>query len=805
MNTVSKEDILSKLLFLIIVIVGVSINIFLQAKSAIGAILYDNTQYLASPENSALIVFMFVLSVGICAVIIYLCNKTFLLKPLISAAITACVLSIIGRIAFDLIWMFEVLIKTNAPGSLNTMLNDYFSNEWQVYFLLIIAITLAYVTRYLFDSVDSTNSNNVKSESDVKEAKSSLIRHQIWPLLSIVLFIPQIMNAVIYGYNLNANYVELDSGIYFGVVYCIVVIAIWVHSFYKKEELDLENAVFLRLARITAISSGIAFSMLLFSMIYVYKAEALRNGIYGFDALSSIIKSMTNRPELFLPVLVILIISAAARQYFKKMQFNQKSQSTSGNFGSAKWMTESSFKDMKAYEDQGSLFGKDDKGRLLRCLMKNRTIIAAPGGGKSAGIVIPALLTEDRPVFVNDIRGELWAVTARQRAYGFGRKRKVVAIDPFRILSQPEYKSNKQDDLIQIYTINPFDYISKDELERDRDINALISSLVVRENDHSQHWDDNAEIFLAGLVDFILKESVNNNESRNLLQLHNIMKKDLDGMKLLLEMMFEKGGYSSAAASQILKTAPEERGSIYSTTYRQLKWLVDTNMQRTFAKSNFDLREFVKGDMDIFIVIPEDQVVFHQRVFRMMFTLVTNMLSQTSPSNLPKKEILFVLDELGQYGYCKDVERAIEILRARGAVVWALFQSYGQIKLYKKPDLFTNAKIKQIFEVDDEDTMKWIQALGGKKTVLTKTLSTHIGDSRHKMQAFGGHISRGEGENVQETGVDLIHINQIRELSNDEQFVFIRGEKAIKCKRLLYFNDPHFIGKYDKNPLIRDF
>ena len=131
------------------------------------------------------------------------------------------------------------------------------------------------------------------------------------------------------------------------------------------------------------------------------------------------------------------------------------------------------------------------------------------------------------------------------------------------------------------------------------------------------------------------------------------------------------------------------------------------------------------------------------------------------------------------------------------------FKHLSQIELFEKPDLFKGAPLKQIFTNDDTKTMEWIQTLGGKKTILTKTLSTNTGDSRQKMQAFGGTLSKGEGESIHETGVDLIALNEIRELPKDEQFVFLHGTKPIRCKKVRYFEHSDFVGKFDDNPLER--
>jgi type IV secretion system protein VirD4 len=147
------------------------------------------------------------------------------------------------------------------------------------------------------------------------------------------------------------------------------------------------------------------------------------------------------------------------------------------------------------------------------------------------------------------------------------------------------------------------------------------------------------------------------------------------------------------------------------------------------------------------------------------------------------------------------VEQCIEVMRIRGVIVWTVFQALKQIEMFAKPDLFLSVPLKQIFTNDDIHTMQWIQTLGGKKTVLTKTLSSNKGDSRQKMQVFGGSVSSGEGESIHETGVDLIQLNEIRELPKDEQFVFLHGAKPIRCKKVRYFEHADFQDKYDPNPL----
>jgi len=503
--------------------------------------------------------------------------------------------------------------------------------------------------------------------------------------------------------------------------------------------------------------------------------------------------------SIYATLMTVILVSFCAGCWMRRrsLDIHKSIDQTSKSFGSAEMASKDYLRAHGFYEEEGSLLGKDQKGDFLRYELCNRTIISSTGGGKSAGLIIPALLTENRPVIVHDIKGELWAVTAKHRAENF--KRKIIAIDPFGILKDPEFKQGKSEELCQSFTINPLDYIPTDERFRDRAITTLGKSLVVPELNSHAHWEENAKILLGGLIEYILQH----HEEKTLLTLHDLITQNLEDMEALLKAMHVLEGCprAQAAAGQILKVANEERGSIYSTTYRQVQWLVDSNLRNTFAKSNFDLKDFLKGDIDIYVVIPADQVKSQSRVIRMIFSTITSMLIQTPPSKLPKTKILSIFDELGQLGYNDDVEWSLEVTRAYGVVNWCVFQDVDQIELYQKPNLFKNAKVKQFFEIDDPKTMEWIQTLGGKRTILTENISENSGISTNTSQIFNKNNSRGEGRSTHETAADLIHTNEIRELSSDEQFVFVRGYRAIKCKKIYYFKELCFQAMAEGNPL----
>lgn len=472
-------------------------------------------------------------------------------------------------------------------------------------------------------------------------------------------------------------------------------------------------------------------------------------------------------------------------------------EEVSGDFGSARWANRQDLKKIDAFNPQrGPGIGSDENGNLLYLPLYNKLTISPPGGGKTTASTIPVLLSHEGPVFVFDIKGELWAVTARYRAEIL--KRKVIVIDPFSVTKNADFIKGKPESLLQTYSFNPFDWLPEDATARDRMMNAFASSFIVSEGSHATHFDENAKILIRGYIDYLMTQD---KSMRNLSMVYQLLSESVEEAALTFEQMQQCSGRAAAAANQIKRVGNDERGSILSTSYRQIDWIGDSNLQAVLRESNFDLKDFIKGNMDIYVVLPEDQVKEHNRLVRMLLSLLMGIIIQVNPSELPKKKMLFLLDELAQLGYCPDVEQCIEVLRARNVVVWTVFQTLNQIKLFKKPDLFKGAAIKQIFTNDDTETMQWIQTLGGKKTVMTKTLSKNKGNSNQSMRFSSGSSSTGQGESKHETGVDLIQLNEIRELPKDEQYIFVQGEKPIYCKKVRYFENRELQGRYDINPL----
>lgn len=551
---------------------------------------------------------------------------------------------------------------------------------------------------------------------------------------------------------------------------------------------------------LTKLVACIAVFTLFYEVAIVFLGhQHIQEVHHSINAIRAASQYLVKEITGYTPLFILLIAVSLFRQWLKLKAFDDSMdvEQTSGNFGTAAWASAKDLERMNAYDSSnGVLVGIDFNGRSLHFPIRNKLTISPEGGGKTTSSSIPILLSHDGPVFAFDTKGELWAVTARYRAEVL--KREVVVIDPFDIVKSEDFTKGKPPALLKKYKFNPFDWVPEDKKKRDRMINTFAASFVINQKGYHSHFDDNAKILIRGYIDYLMKLEP---KERTLEKLYYLMSESIDEAETTFEQMARSEGRAGAAANQISRVGADERGSILSTSYRQIDWLGDSNVQETLSESNFDLRDFLKGNMDIFVILPEDQVEEHNRLFRIIMSLLTSLINTAPPSQLPKQKVLFLIEELAQLGATPDVQKCIEVLRSRGICIWAVFQSLKQVKMFEKYDLFLSMRLKQIFANDDPETMKWIQELGGKKTILTKTVSKNMGDSRQATQVIGGTLSKGESESIHETGVDLIPFNEIRELPVGEQFIFVGSNRPIHCRQASYLEHPAFIDRFDLNPL----
>src|SRR3954467_10709048 len=178
-------------------------------------------------------------------------------------------------------------------------------------------------------------------------------------------------------------------------------------------------------------------------------------------------------------------------------------------------------------------------------------------------------------------------------------------------------------------------------------------------------------------------------------------------------------------------------------------------MRPFLATSDFSLDDLLDNAIDLFVVVPLDQVSEQAGHLRLITNLVLAAAIRQDGRRIAHERILFVLDEFTRLGYMDKIVDVATI--AAGAGIEALFvaQDRGSIeKVYGRDitdTLLASCATVRVFNLGrtDNRTAQWASDAAGFRTVATRT--TRKGAGR-----------RGSSTSVAEHRDPLLTANQVR-------------------------------------------
>lgn len=384
--------------------------------------------------------------------------------------------------------------------------------------------------------------------------------------------------------------------------------------------------------------------------------------------------------------------------------------------------------------------------------------------GKDVGAIIPCLLEHKGSIIVNDIKGEDYAVTHRQRE-ALGNK--VFLVDPFGITGGKKNCFNWLD-LIDVK--NP-DCVGQALMIAD----MLIAT---EKASNDSHFDESAKNLLQGLI--LLAASDPDESQRNIVTVREMLTlPEASFMALMQGCIGHPAAFDiiSRCASKISGTPDRERGSIISTAQRYTAFLDDPRVAETLRKSDFDLGKIKDEFMSVYLVLPSDKLRINRSFIRVFFGLALSAVTATQGK--PEEDIIFLFNEFGQLGYMAEIEEKISLVRSYGAVFWVFVQDLSQLKgIYQKWQTFMANSTRQFFGCNDLDTAKYISESLGK---FTETIETGVNKDTF--------VSR-----------NLLDPDEVMRLPTSRIIAFVQGEAPAMLDRITYYQDKDYEGKFDKNP-----
>lgn len=491
------------------------------------------------------------------------------------------------------------------------------------------------------------------------------------------------------------------------------------------------------------------------------------------------------------------------------------------DYGNARFAERNDFKEMGISHDQGLILGtlmkKDFKGNiknyeLLRASKPLSTLVVAPPGrGKTAGIIIPNLLTIPNSSVIFDIKGELLQKTAGYRQKNF--QNEIQVFSPFSwdntLFFNPFDKS----------IVEKMDYIQIKKLA-DQIAATIFVGEKGKENDH---WVVSAKTMFVFFAEYFMQKNktttlgelaqapkldyfkyLNDEYKKNAMkeieeedvEEQEITKKivrdeSVDCWKIWLQQTSFDESIDDNTRNQARaysNAAEQEFASIKSTYDTFMKVFSNPQVANAVSKMSFTFEDLREKRLSLYVVIQtEDMEILAPLVRIFTETLFKTLMSGKENSD-PNKFIYCFLDEFVRFGKMPFLLEAPALCRSYGLLPVFVTQSYEQIKKYYGEDdlgiIRANAGYQVVF--------------GMNTTKDAKELSELIGDfTREKTSTSQGNLDfLKQNISKNKEAYKLVTDQDIKNQSSEDLLVLVGGfvNRPIKAKVPYWFKNPAWRG-----------
>jgi type IV secretion system protein VirD4 len=333
----------------------------------------------------------------------------------------------------------------------------------------------------------------------------------------------------------------------------------------------------------------------------------------------------------------------------------------------------------QAHVEAGDLVTYSGDGHLIT--------FAPTRTGKTSGPVITNALTHPGQLIVLDMKGEVFAATAKAR----------------RAMGQDVCVVDLRDGS-ESGSLNPLDLAARcgtDAAATGRGFAAELIERGVEERD--RFWNDWSETMIGGGVAWLLADCPP--EERRLSSLFDLF--TCDDVTYRLAVMLDKKEVPNRAAraafaSFLQLSEQNTRPSVLGSVQSHLR-LFDSDLTRRLTDTTtMDLDGFLAGKpMTLYIIVPPFRLSAYRPLLRMWLSGLLLLLTQRR--HPPKERTLMLCDEIGNLGRLEALLMATTLLSGGGLTVWSFSQNAAQLQIYgaQANTLLDNAGVVQIFGIQN--------------------------------------------------------------------------------------------------------
>jgi type IV secretion system protein VirD4 len=445
----------------------------------------------------------------------------------------------------------------------------------------------------------------------------------------------------------------------------------------------------------------------------------------------------------------------------------------------------------------------DPQGRL-RYLRHNGpehiAAIAPTRSGKGVGLVVPTLLSWPHSVVVNDMKSELWAMTAGWRRGHAGNV--VMKFDPASEAGSVAFNALEEVRLGTPHEVG--------------DVQNLVTILVDPDGKGLiDHWSKSAHALLTGVI---LHLGYTARAQCGVASLPDVTRALSDPAQpinaLYKEMLHnrhlngEAHPVVAAAARDMFNTEEEERASILSTARSFLSLYRDPLVAGNTARSDFRIGDLMDHERPVslyLVVRPADKdrlkSLMRLIINQIVRVLVRDELRFEDGRQLPahRHRLLLLLDEFPSYGRLEVFQEALAYIAGYGIKAYLIMQDVSQLwgAYGRDESIISNCHIRVTYAPNKIETAEWLSRMTGTMTVIKEDISTsgqRFGAVLQSVTRSFHEVSRPllTPDECMRLKAPVKNADGSRILEPGDVLVFAAGFAPVQGTQSLYFRDPVF-------------
>ena len=476
--------------------------------------------------------------------------------------------------------------------------------------------------------------------------------------------------------------------------------------------------------------------------------------------------------------------------------------------GSARWATFAEVSKAGLLGNTGIVVGKY-RGKTLRFPGQQFVLLAAPTrSGKGVGVVIPNLLSYEESVCVLDIKQENFDITAGYRQDVL--KQAVYLFNPF-----AEDVDSQGEPAPRSHRYNFLSAISKGAF-RVGDV-ITMSNAIWPSGGKEAFWNDNARNLFLAVTLFLCELRDQREEGATsalpdypvtmgeILRQTSGRDSGLPIKKYFTERIVPYEWMSvecRGAFTTFLNASDNVLSDILSTFNAPLLPWRNPIVDAATSTCDFDVRDVRKQKMSIYIGITPNKLDDAKLIVNLLFSQLVNLNTKELPQKNPavlKYQCLLLMDEFTSIGVVNIIAKSVGHIAGYNLRLLPIIQSTAQLESvtnYGKDDartLITNHAMQIVYAPRDQKDANEVSESLGYFTEKSTSTSRPKGFSKHG----------GGSDNTSDQRRALLLPQEVKEIGQWKEIIFLENVKPILCDKIRYFDDPEFVARLIPAPVIK--